>query len=138
MFHASEENKLYNFTKGTQTDIDLKSGKDNVDLNVFLDDVSIWMENHKDVIKNKYLPFSCLAVGLVPSHASAFVYGCFVGRAMEKMKIIVNANEGPIDKKNMAQQIKSDIENQMGWLGNMLREIDKMEKEDDKDEEVQQ
>ena len=88
MFHASEENKLYNFTKGTQTDIDLKSGKDNVDLNVFLDDVSIWMENHKDVIKNKYLPFSCLAVGLVPSHASAFVYGCFVGRAMEKMKII--------------------------------------------------
>jgi len=131
MFHASEENRLYNFTKGTQTDIDLKSGKDAVDLNIFLDDVSEWMEKHKDVIVDKYLPFSCLAVGLVPSYASAFVYGCFVGRAMEKKNIIVEAKNGPIDQKNMTKQIKNDIENQMGWLEDVLKHIEKREKEDD-------
>ena len=136
MFHAAEENKLYNFTKGTQTDVGLKVGKDEIDLNIFLDDVSMWMEDHKDVIREKYLPFSCLAVGLVSSYASAFVYGCFVGRAMERKKVTVDALTGPIDKKDMARTIKNDIEGQMGWLSNMLKDIEKMEKEDDKNEKV--
>ena len=136
MFHASEENRLYNFTKGTQTDIDLKSGKAEVDINLFLDDISVWMENHKDIIVDKYLPFSCLAVGLVPSYASAFMYGCFVGRAMEKKKITVDVKSGPIDKKTMTQTIKNDIESQMGWLGNMLKHIDNIEEEDNKNDKV--
>jgi len=136
MFHASEENKLYNFTKGTQTEICLKDGKEDIDLNVFLDDISIWMEDHKHVISSKYLPFSCLAVGLVPSQASAFVYGCFVGRAMEKGNVTVGAKEGPIDKNEMAHTIKEDIESQMGWLKNMLKQINSMEKEDDKHDKV--
>jgi hypothetical protein len=137
MFHASEENKLYNFTKGTQTDIALKSGTEEIDLNVFLDDISIWMENHKDIISNKYLPFSCLAVGLVPSQASAFVYGCFVGRAMERKGVTVAAEEGPINQKEIAHTIKEDIQSQMGWLKNMLKHLKHIENEDDpKNEQV--
>jgi len=131
MFHASEENRLYDFTKGTQTDINLKAGKDTIDIQVFLDDVSLWMENHKDIIVNKYLPLSCLAVGLIPSYASAFVYGCFVGRAMEKKNIIVDSKTGPIDKKDVAKQIKNDIQSQMGWLDDVLKHIDQIEEEDD-------
>jgi len=131
MFHASEENKLYNFTKGTQTDIGLLDKKEEVDLHGFLDDVSQWMEKHRELISSKYLPFSCLAVGLIPSHASAFVYGCFVGRAMEKKGLKVVSREQPIDQKDMAKQIKNDIHAQMNWLSNMLKHIDK-ETEDGK------
>lgn len=133
MFHASEENRLYNFTNGTQTDVGLKQGRDKIDPQAFLDDVSHWMEDHGDIIKHKYLPFSCLAVGLVPSNVSAFVYGCFVGRALEKSKIKVETNVCEIDREEIARQIKEDINGQMGWLRKILGEIDKMEKEKDTD-----
>ncbi len=134
MFHATKDNKLYNFTKKTQTIVNLKSKKSEIELHAFLDDVSTWMDQHKNIIKNKYLPFSCLAVGLVPSCASAFLYGCFVGRAMEKKKIIVETEEGAINKKNMAKQIKDDIQDQMGWLNSMLKQVDKIEEDDNHDE----
>ena len=91
MFHAAEENKLYNFTTGVQTEVTLKSGTQTVEIDTLLDDISIWMEKHGDIIKDKYFPFACLASGLVPSQASAFVYGCFVGRTMEKKKITVQS-----------------------------------------------
>jgi len=137
MFHASDDNRLYNFTRGTQTDIILKSNDTEIDLNEFLDDVSIWMENHKEVIFSKYVPFSCLAVGLTPSQSSAFVYGCFVGRAMEKNKISIDSKMEPIDRNKITRQIKDDIKSQMGYLNGMLEHIDNIDDEDDKNDEVQ-
>ena len=136
MFHASDENRLYNFTQGIQTDITLKSKDTKIDLNEFLDDISMWMEDHKEVIFDKYVPFSCLAVGLTPSQSSAFVYGCFVGRSMEKNKVSIDAKEGPIDKKNITKQIRDDIKSQMGYLGNMLEEMNLIDEKDDDNEEV--
>ena len=136
MFHASDENRLYNFTQGTQTDIILKSKNVEIDLNEFLDDISTWMENHKEVIFEKYVPFSCLAVGLTPSQSSAFVYGCFVGRSMEKNKVLIDSKMGPIDKKNITKQIREDIKSQMGYLGNMLEEMNLVDEKDDDNEEV--
>ena len=137
MFHASEENRLYNFTKGTQTDIILKSGKTELDLNDFLDDISIWMENHKEIIFKKYVPFSCLAVGLTPTQSSAFVYGCFVGRAMEKNNICIESKISTIDPNNITKQIKDDIKNQLGYLKGMLDHIEQMDEKDEKNDEVQ-
>ena len=136
MFHASDENRLYNFTQGTQTDIILKSKNVEIDLNEFLDDISTWMENHKEVIFEKYVPFSCLAVGLTPSQSSAFVYGCFVGRSMEKNKVLIDSKMGPIDKKNITKQIREDIKSQMGYLGNVLEEMNLIDEKGDDNEEV--
>ena len=131
MFHAMEDNRLYNFNNGTQIDVALKSGKDQVDMDAFLNDISSWMEEHKNVIRNKYLPFSCLAVGLVPSQASAFLYGCFVGRAMEGQNLKITAQTSKIDKKLMAKKMKKNIRDQMGWLKKLLTQINHMDDEDD-------
>jgi hypothetical protein len=134
MYHAMEENRLYNFNAGKQIEIDLKSGKNDVDLVGFLDGISDWMELHQDVIREKYLPLSCLSVGLIPSQASAFLYGCFVGRAMEKNKITVSTKEQDIDKDEMARQMKKNIKHQMGWLKKLLSQIEDTENKKDKDD----
>jgi len=55
---------------------------------------------------------------------------------MEKKNIVVNAKNGPIDKKDITQQMKHDIKSQMGWLSAMLEHINKTEKEDDIDDKV--
>ena len=39
-------------------------------------------------------------------------------------------------KKMIKETVKTDIENQMGWLGNMLKQIDNIEEEDGKDDKV--
>lgn len=124
MYHAMEDNKLYNFDSCTQVEIKLKSKHDEVDIQSFLDDISLWMEGHGDVIKNKYLPFSFLSIGLIPSQASAFLYGCFVGRALENKKLTLESIEKKIDTDEIASRMKRSIKDQMGWLKNLLSQID--------------
>jgi hypothetical protein len=131
-----EENRLYNFMDGLQLDVNLvdKDGED-VDIMQFLDNVSLWTEKHPEVIKEKYLPFSCVAVGLPPIQASAFLYGCFVGRAMEKAGIKVKTDKAIIDKKELATKVKENINKQIKWFQKLRNQIsdveDKEKKEDD-------
>ena len=136
MFQASEYNKLYDFHSETQMEVVLKRGEEPVDIMAFLNDVSLWMEAHHNVIMSKYLPFSCIAVGLTPTHASAFMYGCFVGRAMEKEKLKVETTKEPIDKKEIAKKIKESVSKQMGWFKSILKQINDIEKEGDKNDKI--
>lgn len=133
MYHALEENRLYNFTDGVQTDIDLKSGDEPVDALGFLDEVSAWMEKHPKVIRDKYLPFSCIAVGLPPGQVSAFLYGCFVGRAMEKKSVTVQATSSIIDKKILTSKVKESINQQIKWFKKLRKQIDVSEEKEDND-----
>jgi hypothetical protein len=107
-YHAFEENKLYNFIDGVQTQVNLKSGEKPIDIQGFFDEVTAWMEQHAEVIKEKYLPFTCLAVGLLPSQISAFLFGCFVGQDMEKKNISINTEQLKMDttrkKGNMLER----------------------------------
>lgn len=133
MYHALEENRLYNFTDGIQTDIDLKSGDETVDALGFLDEVSAWMEKHPKVIRDKYLPFSCIAVGLPPVQVSAFLYGCFVGRAMEKKKLTVHIKSTIIDKKVLSSKVKDSINQQIKWFQKLRKQIDLTEEKEGTD-----
>lgn len=133
MYHALEENRLYNFTDGIQTDIDLKSGDETVDALGFLDEVSAWMEKHPKVIRDKYLPFSCIAVGLPPVQVSAFLYGCFVGRAMEKKALTVQIKSSIIDKKVLSSKVKDSINQQIKWFQKLRKQIDLTEEKEGTD-----
>ena len=128
MYHALEENRLYNFTEGIQTDVNLMSGKTDISILDFLDEVSMWMEKHPEVMKEKYLPLSCVAVGLPPTQVSAFLYGCFVGRAMEKKKLKVTVNDTIIDKKVLASKVKESINDQINWFTKLRNQIEDTEK----------
>ena len=130
MYHAFEDNKLYNFTDGIQTEVNLTSDGEPIDIIEFLDECSTWMEKHPQVIRERYLPFSCVAVGLPPIQSSAFLYGCFVGRIMEKKKILVNTKESIIDKNSLKDKVKESINQQISWFKNLHKQIDTIEKKD--------
>jgi len=137
MYHASEDNKLYNFTDSIQTDVNIKSENKSINILDFLDEVSMWMEKHPEVIKDKYLPFSCVAVGLPPIQVSAFLYGCFVGRAMEKKSITVETSDTVVDKKTLTSKVKDNIDNQINWFKKLRNQIDiAEEKENDKNDKT--
>lgn len=132
MYHALEGNRLYDFTTGVQVDVDLVKSGEPIDIIKFLEDTSLWMEEHHDVIRNKYLPFSCVAVGLPPKEASAFLFGVFVGRAMQKDNLTAIATESRIDKKVMAEKVKASIDSQIAWFKKLRKHIDKEKELDDK------
>ena len=125
MYHAAEDNRLYDLKKGIQIDIELRKGKTTYDIIKFLDDTSKWMNDHNDLVINKYLPFSMVAVGLSPTSASAFMYGVFVGRQLEKNKITIEADTSLIDKNEITSKVKSSISRQMNFFKNILKDIDK-------------
>ena len=131
MYHAAEENRLYNFTDGIQTDVDLKSGNESVDTLGFLEEVSSWMEKHPKVLRDKYLPFSSIAVGLSPDRVSSFMYGCFIGRAMEKKGVTVSIKQSIIDKKILATKVKDSINQQIKWFQKLRKQIDMTEEKDE-------
>jgi hypothetical protein len=135
MYHALEESRLYNFTEGVQTDVSLKYNDESVGTLGFLDEVSMWMEKHPKIVRDKYLPFSCVAVGLPPDRVSAFLYGCFVGRAMEKKGVTVNIQQSIIDKKVLASKVKDSINQQIKWFQKLRRQIDTVEEKDDMNDE---
>ena len=130
MYHALEENRLYNFAEGIQTDVNLKSNKESIDTLEFLDEVSAWMEKHPKIMRDKYLPLSCVAVGLPPVQVSAFLYGCFVGRAMEKKNITVDVTNLIIDKKVLTNKVKDNINQQISWFKRLRKQIDDTEEKD--------
>ena len=130
MYHALEDNRLYDFTNGLQVDVSLSRNGKSIDVIKFLEDTTLWMEDHQKIIKEKYLPFSCVAVGLPPREASAFLFGVFVGRAMQKDGLVVSCNENKIDKKVIASKVKESINKQIKWFRNLRKQIDKAEGEE--------
>ena len=130
MYNAMEENRLYDFANGIQTDVSLSYDDNSIDVLAFLDDVQEWIEAHPGIIKEKYLPLSCVAVGLSPIQASAFLYGVFVGRVMEKKGLRAEVESSIIDQKILAKKVKKNINQQMIWFKKLLKQIDNIEEEE--------
>ena len=130
MYHTIEGNKLYDITKEEEVEIDLLKGKGKYDIIHLLDDVSTWMEENKDFISEGHLPFAILAVGSTPIQISAFLYGMFIGKALEKNKAKIQVKTKKVSK----EKILSIMDNNMKDYTRILDDIikgDKKEKGND-------
>jgi len=128
MFHAMEENKLFDFINGKELTIDIYKGKTKYDILRFLNDVSIWMEKNKDIINDKYFPFSVLSVGASPIQVSSFLFGLFVGRAITKAKLDIKIE----DKKLTEEETTEAMKNNMKYYRKLFGDF-KTDKENDND-----
>lgn len=128
MFHAIEGNNLYDFTKEIEVKVDLLKDKKKYDVCQFLDDISIWMDSNREYISKKYFPFSVLAVGITPIQISAFLYGVFIGKALEKNRVKLVINEKKISKDIVLKKMEKNLEN----YTELFKDIVKKEKNDGK------
>ena len=121
MFHILNHNSVYDLVNETKIEINLNKGKEQIDIAEFLEDISVWMDKHRGLISEQYLPFSFLSVGTLPTQISAFMFGLFVGKALEKHGLKLILNKTPISKA----EILKDLENHMGkggWSNNGKKE----------------
>lgn len=127
MFHSTNKNKLYDYLKEIELELDLISGKSKYDICQFLDDISEWMEKHRTVITEKYYPLGIISVGTSPIQLSAFLYGLFIGRAMEKGKLDITIKKKKLDKKEILQLMQENIKT----YSKLFPEMFNYEKEDE-------
>jgi hypothetical protein len=110
MFHIINHNTVYDLINEDKIEINLVKGKETIDISKFLDDISIWMDTHRNLIGEQYLPFSFLSVGTLPVQISSFMFGLFVGKALEKHGLKIKLDKTHILK----EEILKDLEDNMG------------------------
>jgi len=98
---------------------------------MFLDDISSWMDHHREVT-DKYLPFCVLSVGIIPIQVSAFMYGLFVGKALQKHDVKVETTITQVDKDTIMHEIEKNINYYNGVLGDNLKNKFKEKTDDNK------
>jgi hypothetical protein len=130
MFHILSPNEVYDIINESKIELNLFKGKDKMDIAQFLDDVSLWMDKNRDSISDNYLPFCVLSVGVAPMQVSAFMYGLFVGKAMEKHKLKVQMSSTKIDKDTMLKDIQKNTDSFDGLLGDNFRDKPKENNDD--------
>lgn len=122
MFHIVNPNTVYNIVNGTRIELFLNKEKEKYDIAQFLDDISLWMEDKQDIVSSKFLPFCVLSVGIAPMQVSAFMYGLFVGRALEKHGLKITSKETKVDKETILKEIEKSINYYNGLLGNNIKD----------------
>ena len=122
MFHIVSQNTLYNIIDEMRIELNLYKGKEKVDIAQFLDDVSLWMDSNRDTIQEKYLPFCVLSVGIIPIQVSAFMYGLFVGKALEKHDLKIKSDLTKVDKDTIMREIERNMNYYNGLLGDSLKD----------------
>ena len=122
MFHVMNENKLYDFVNELEVVVELLKGKKKYDILQFLDDISVWMEHNKEFISNKYLPLGVLSVGITPLQISAFLYGLFVGKALEKNKVKVKIEEKKVSKDKIIKVMDDSMQDYSKILNDLIEE----------------
>ena len=132
MFHIINSNSLYDILNEKKIEIGIHKAKKDYDVAQFLDDISIWMDRNREYITESYLPFSVLSVGIIPVQVSAFMYGMFVGKALQKNGIEIKIDNTTVDKETILKEIQSNIDYYNGLMGESLK--DKL-KEFGKDED---
>ena len=110
MFHIVSPSSVYDLINEDKIEINLTKGKESYDVAKFLDDISIWMDKHRGLISEQYLPFSFLSVGTLPVQISSFMFGLFVGKALEKHGLKIKLDKTHIVK----DQMLNELENKMG------------------------
>lgn len=125
MYHIVSPSVLFDIINESRIELSLEKGKEKFDIAQFLDDVSCWMDNNREFITDNYLPFSVLSVGIIPIQVSAFMYGLFVGKAIEKHGIKVKLNTTKVDKDTIIREIEKNMNYYQGLLGDNLKEFGK-------------
>jgi hypothetical protein len=122
VFHIINNNSLYNILNEKKIEIGIHKGKKDYDVAQFLDDISVWMDRNREYITESYLPFSVLSVGIIPVQVSAFMYGMFVGKALEKNGIEIKIDNTTVDKETILKEIQSNIDYYNGLMGESLKD----------------
>jgi hypothetical protein len=118
-------------------ELNLYKGKDKKDIALFLDDVSSWMDTNRETITATYLPFSVLSVGIIPVQVSAFMYGLFVGRALERHSLKVVPTLTKVGTETIIKEIEKNIDYYNGLMGDSLSDkLKEFRKDDPKKEDT--
>jgi len=114
MFHIINPTTVYDIIKEDRIEIGLSAKKEEFDVAKFLDDVSIWMTQHKELISDTYVPFSFLSVGTLPVQISSFMFGLFVGKALEKHGLKIKLTRKHVKKEEMLKELEERM-GKNGW-----------------------
>ena len=114
MYHIINPNTVYDILKEDKIEVNLIAKKEAIDVAKFLDDISIWMSKNKDIISETYVPFSFLSVGTLPVQISSFMFGLFVGKALEKHGLKIKLERSHIGKDEMLKELE-DRMGKNGW-----------------------
>jgi hypothetical protein len=110
MWNILNPNTVYSVVDEAKIELYLTKAKERYDISTFLDDISVWMDSKRDYITEQYLPFCVLSVGSVPAQVSAFMYGLFVGKAMEKNKLTLSQIVKKVSKENIMKELDKNID----------------------------
>jgi len=122
VFHIINNRALYDVLNERKITIGIHKNKKSYDVARFLDDISVWMDKNREYLTEAYLPFSVLSVGIIPVQVSAFMYGMFVGKALEKNGIELKIDTTNVDKETILKEIQSNIDYYNGLMGESLKD----------------
>ena len=105
MWHIVNPTTVYDFFNEQRIELSLTKDKAPYDMSKFLDDISIWMDKNREMLKAKFLPLSILSVGPANGHVSAFLYGFFVSRALERNGLKVHHESKKVSKDDIVKEI---------------------------------
>ena len=108
MYHAMNDNRLYNFVDEQEILVEMFQGKEKCDIMNFLDDISIWIDDNREYISDEYLPLAVCSIGLVPTAIGAYLFGLFVGKAMEKHGIKIKNKIKDISKEDIMIKLEEE------------------------------
>jgi len=130
MYHIVDDHTLYDIINSVRIELNMHKGEDKIDIGKFLDDVSVWMDKNREMIGENYLPFCVLSVGIIPIQVSAFMYGLFVGKALEKHGAKIKPTVTKVDKETIMKEIEKNINYYNGLLGDNLKDKFEGDKDD--------
>jgi hypothetical protein len=108
MFQVVNPNTVYDIINESRIELFLSKDKSDYDVAKLLDDVSVWMDHNREYISEKYLPFGILSVGIIPIQVSAFLYGLFIGKALEKHNLKIRPVVSKADKKAILEELEQN------------------------------
>jgi hypothetical protein len=96
----------------------------------------VWVDNNREVLSDSYLPFSVLSVGIIPIQVSAFMYGLFVGKALEKHGLKIVPTTTKVAKDVIMKEIERNIDYYNGLFGEDLKDKNKELNDDSSEKET--
>ena len=134
MFQITNPNTIIDLINEEKIELALYKGKEKADISQFLDDVSLWMDKNRMTLTEKYLPFCALSVGITPIQVSAFMYGLFVGKAIDKHGLTIKSAVTKMTKDEIVEELRRHQAYTDGILG---KDSKNKEKPDDGEPETQ-
>jgi hypothetical protein len=93
------------------------------------------MDKNREYLTESYLPFCVLSVGVLPPQVSAFMYGLFVGKALQKNSIDIKTASEKTTKEAILAEIQSNMDYYNGLMGKDVKDkLKEFEKHDDIEE----